>query len=200
MTRVRVWFKRDRRLRDRAPLARAAYTDAAAAVHIVEPACLAGAEPSLAGTDRGRFKAWCTARTDAPMVDACMRSLRATGWLNFRMRAMRVSLAAHHLWLQGRAPGQFLARQFVDFEPGIHWSRMQMQSGTTGFNMLRICSPATQARDHDPNGVFVRHWVPDWGTPAYPAPPSLQRERFERVGRATRPRCRASPAPPAAGR
>ena len=117
-----------------------------------------------------RFEAWCAGRTGYPMVDACMRSLVATGWLNFRMRAMLVSFAAYHLWLHWRQPGLFLARQFLDFEPGIHWSQMQMQSGTTGINTLRIYSPAKQAREHDPHGEFVRRWVPEFGTPHYPAP------------------------------
>jgi deoxyribodipyrimidine photo-lyase len=119
---------------------------------------------------REHFDAWCAGRTGFPMVDACMRSLRATGWLNFRMRAMLVSFAAYHLWLHWREPGLFLARQFLDFEPGIHWSQMQMQSGTTGINTLRIYSPAKQAADHDPTGSFVCRWVPEIGTPAYPAP------------------------------
>ena len=104
------------------------------------------------------------------MVDACMRQLHATGWLNFRMRAMLVSFAAYHLWLHWREPGLFLARQFLDFEPGIHWSQMQMQSGTTGINTLRIYSPAKQARDHDPEGVYLRRWLPEYGTSAYPQP------------------------------
>jgi deoxyribodipyrimidine photo-lyase len=107
------------------------------------------------------FAAWCEGRTGYPMVDACMRSLRATGWLNFRMRAMLVSFASYHLWLHWRQTGLFLARQFLDFEPGIHWSQMQMQSGTTGINTLRMYSPTKQAQDQDPQGLFIRRWVPE---------------------------------------
>ena len=124
----------------------------------------------LQDADRERLAAWCEGRTGFPMVDACMRQLRATGWLNFRMRAMLVSFAAYHLWLHWREPGLFLARQFLDFEPGIHWSQMQMQSGTTGINTLRIYSPTKQALDQDPQGLYVRRWVPELGTSAYPAP------------------------------
>jgi deoxyribodipyrimidine photo-lyase len=119
---------------------------------------------------QARLAAWCEGRTGFPMVDACLRSLCATGWLNFRMRAMLVSFASYHLWLHWRLTGPFLARQFLDFEPGIHWSQMQMQSGTTGINTLRIYSPAKQAAEHDAAGLFVRRWVPELGTPAYPAP------------------------------
>lgn len=120
--------------------------------------------------DAERLQAWSEGRTGYPMVDACMRQLRATGWLNFRMRAMLVSFAAYHLGLHWREPGLFLARQFLDFEPGIHWSQMQMQSGTTGINTLRIYSPAKQARDQDPQGHYIQQWVPEIGTAAYPPP------------------------------
>ena len=111
--------------------------------------------------DATRFEAWCAGQTGYPMVDACMRSLVATGWLNFRMRAMLVSFASYHLWLHWRPTGIFLARQFLDFEAGIHWSQMQMQSGTTGINTLRMYSPTKQAQDQDPDGRFIRHWVPE---------------------------------------
>ncbi len=113
------------------------------------------------GEGAARLAAWQAGQTGFPMVDACMRSLNATGWLNFRMRAMLVSFAAYHLWLHWRAPGLHLARQFLDFEPGIHWSQMQMQSGTTGINTVRMYSPTKQALDHDPEGRFIARWCPE---------------------------------------
>ena len=111
--------------------------------------------------DAGRLVAWQTGQTGYPLVDACMRSLLATGWLTFRMRALLVSFASYSLWLHWRPTGLHLARQFLDFEPGIHWSQMQMQSGTTGINTLRIYNPTKQAIDQDPRGIFIRRWLPE---------------------------------------
>ncbi|MBC7755778.1 MAG: deoxyribodipyrimidine photo-lyase [Bdellovibrio sp.] len=107
-----------------------------------------------------RLQAWSSGQTGWPLVDACMAMLRQTGWINFRMRAMLMSTASYLYWLHWRESGLHLAREFLDYEPGIHWPQTQMQSGTTGINTLRIYSPIKQAQDQDPTGAFVRHWLP----------------------------------------
>ncbi|MEM8571584.1 MAG: FAD-binding domain-containing protein [Pseudomonadota bacterium] len=118
-----------------------------------------GIRPSA--PDRERLLAWANGETGLPFLVACMRYLRATGWLNFRMRAMVMATASYHLWLDWRAPGLELARLFTDYEPGIHWSQVQMQSGTTGINTVRIYNPVKQGNDQDPTGAFTRRWVPE---------------------------------------
>ena len=109
----------------------------------------------------GHLEAWCTGTTGLPFVDACMRQLQTTGWINFRMRAMLVATAAYHLWLDWREFRDFLARQFIDYEPGLHVSQIQMQSGVTGINALRIYNPVKQGHDQDPEGEYVRRWIPE---------------------------------------
>ena len=107
------------------------------------------------------FQAWCLGQTGYPMVDACMRALHRGGWINFRMRAMLISFASYQLWLHWRKPALFLARHFLDFEPGIHFSQVQMQAGTTGINAIRIYSPIKQVIDQDPEGHFIRQYLPE---------------------------------------
>lgn len=111
--------------------------------------------------DPQRLRAWVSGQTGWPLVDACMRALAHSGWINFRMRAMLTAIASYQLWLHWREPGWHLARQFVDYEPGIHWSQLQMQSGTTGINTLRIYNPVKQSQDQDPHGRFIRTWLPE---------------------------------------
>jgi deoxyribodipyrimidine photo-lyase len=176
----------------------------------LEARCLHPDYAGLPDHDASRLAAWVAGRTGWPFVDACMRSLAATGWLNFRMRAMVMAVASYHLRLDWRLSGAALARLFTDYEPGIHWPQVQMQSGTTGTNIPRIYNPIKQGHDQDPGGDFVRRWLPElahlpsqfvhepWLAPAqmhcdYPAP-LVDHEQAAREAKAAITAIRRNPA------
>lgn len=129
----------------------------------IETHCMHGAfegmrEPYF---NEAYFEAWKKGETGYPLVDACMRSLIQNGWLTFRMRAMLVSFASYNLWLDWRQTAPYMARLFTDYEPGIHYSQFQMQSGVTGINAIRIYNPIKQSTDHDPEGKFILRYIPE---------------------------------------
>ncbi len=111
--------------------------------------------------DERLYQAWREGQTGYPLVDAVMRCLQTTGFVNFRMRAMVVSFACHVLHLDWRLIHPHLAQVFRDYDPGIHLSQLQMQAGVVGWNAIRVYNPTKQLMDWDADCRFVQRWLPE---------------------------------------
>jgi deoxyribodipyrimidine photo-lyase len=105
--------------------------------------------------------AWKAGETGYPMVDASMRCLAATGWLNFRMRALCVSVYYHLLQQPWQIGADWYHHHLIDSVASINYTQWQSQCGLVGKPRLRLYNPRKQVRDQDPTGEFIREWVPE---------------------------------------
>lgn len=127
----------------------------------IESRCLfLPAEFRQVSNDANHLQAWQKGETGLPYLDACLRYLTATGWLNTRARGLVMNAATQLFGLDWRITGAGLARRFTDYDPGIHWPQVQAHAGTTA-TAMRICNPIKQGSDLDPTGVFTRRWLPE---------------------------------------
>ncbi|SDF52121.1 deoxyribodipyrimidine photo-lyase [Halorubrum xinjiangense] len=111
--------------------------------------------------DPGLVAAWKEGETGFPMVDASMRCLRETGWLNFRMRALCASVYFHVLQQPWRIGADHFYEHLIDGDAAINYTQWQSQCGLIGRPGLRLYDPRKQVRDQDPDGEFVTRWIPE---------------------------------------
>jgi len=111
--------------------------------------------------DPGLVSAWKRGETGFPMVDASMRCLRETGWLNFRMRAMCASMFTHILRQPWWIGADWYHHHLIDSDVGINYTQWQSQAGLIGKPSQRVYNPRKQVRDHDLNGEWITEYVPE---------------------------------------
>jgi deoxyribodipyrimidine photo-lyase len=105
--------------------------------------------------------AWKRGETGFPMVDASMRCLRETGWLNFRMRAMCASVFTHIFRQPWWIGADWYHHHLIDSDVGINYTQWQSQAGLVGKPSQRVYNPRKQVRDHDPDGAWITEYVPE---------------------------------------
>jgi deoxyribodipyrimidine photo-lyase len=133
--------------------------------------------------DETAFARWCEGRTGYPLVDAGMRELNATGFMHNRVRMVTASFLTKHLLIDWRWGEAYFAKKLLDFELSSNNGNWQWAAGCgcDAAPYFRIFNPSEQARRFDPGQEYIRRWVPETGTPSYPAPLVDHRQARERA-------------------
>jgi deoxyribodipyrimidine photo-lyase len=122
--------------------------------------------------NESHFHAWCEGKTGYPLVDAGMRELNATGHMHNRVRMVVASFLTKHLLIDWRWGAAYFAEKLLDFELASNAGGWQWAagSGCDAAPYFRIFNPALQLDKFDKQLVYVKRWVPEYGTPSYPKP------------------------------
>ncbi|MCK6617484.1 MAG: DNA photolyase family protein [Cyclobacteriaceae bacterium] len=128
------------------------------------------------------FKAWCEGKTGYPIVDAGMRELNATGYMHNRVRMIVASFLTKHLLIDWRWGEAYFAKKLLDFDLAANNGGWQWAagSGCDAAPYFRVFNPYIQTEKFDPDRTYIKRWVPEVDTPAYPKPivdHNLARER-----------------------
>lgn len=123
-------------------------------------------------TSAADFRCWAEGKTGYPIVDAGMRQLNATGFMPNRVRMIAASFLCKHLliyWLEGE---RYFAQKLLDYDLSANNGNWQWAagSGCDAAPYFRIFNPETQQKKFDPEHKYIKKWVPEWGTDAYPEP------------------------------
>ena len=118
------------------------------------------------------FQAWCEGKTGYPMVDAGMRELNATGLMHNRVRMVVASFLTKHLLIDWRWGEAYFAEKLLDFELASNNGNWQWAAGCgcDAAPYFRVFNPTEQQKKFDPDFVYIKKWVPEFGTSKYSQP------------------------------
>jgi deoxyribodipyrimidine photo-lyase len=118
------------------------------------------------------FERWCNGETGYPIVDAGMRELNSTGFMHNRVRMITAGFLTKDLLIDWRWGEAYFAEKLLDYELASNNGNWQWAAGTgcDAAPWFRIFNPVTQQKKFDPEGKYVKKWVPEYGTSAYPVP------------------------------
>jgi deoxyribodipyrimidine photo-lyase len=122
--------------------------------------------------DELEFEQWCRGETGYPLVDAGMRQLNRTGYMHNRVRMVVASFLCKHLLIDWRWGEAYFALKLLDYELSSNNGNWQWAAGTgcDAAPYFRVFNPTTQLQKFDRDLVYVKKWLPEYGTPDYPAP------------------------------
>lgn len=118
------------------------------------------------------FEAWCNGQTGYPLVDAGMRELNTTGFMHNRVRMVTASFLVKHLLIDWRLGEAYFAKKLLDYDLASNIGNWQWVagSGCDAAPYFRIFNPTAQAKKFDPDGIYIRKWVPEIDSFKYPKP------------------------------